>query len=158
VAICCGSSCHINQPINLSPIGDIQIKTSGYFGESIVQLRLVSDWYDGNGILGNLRAGRQWQRGNWNLQAIGGVRFHSATFHDYLHGVDADEQTNRFQVYKAGSAVIPEVEPGASIPVNEDWVFRGRLQFRQIPDSIEDSPLVAHGEAGTLTLGLHYVF
>lgn len=133
-------------------------RVTGYFGDSIVQLRLVSDWYDDNGILGSARVGRQWQLGNWNLQAVGGARYYSPRFNNYLFGVGADEQTQRFPRYRAGSAWIPEVELGASMPVSRDWVYTTRLRFRLYPNSISNSPLVDDSADAILTTGLHYVF
>lgn len=133
-------------------------RVTGYFGDNIVQLRLVSDWYDDNGIQGSARVGRQVQLGNWNLQGIIGARYYSPRFNNYLYGVSSEDQTNRFSEYRAGNAWIPEIELGASVPINKDWVFSSRLRMRRYPNSITDSPLVAENTDATLITGVHYVF
>jgi len=83
-------------------------RVTGYFGDNIVQFRLVSDWHGGNGVLGSARVGRHWQVGNWNMRAIVGARFNSREFNNYVFGVSSEEQSERFTQYSAGSAVIPE--------------------------------------------------
>jgi len=131
---------------------------TGYFGDNIAQFRLVSDWYDGNGISGSARLGRQWQLENWNLQAIGGVRYYSEEFSQYLFGVSEEEQSSRFPEYDAGDAWIPEAEIGLRVPVAENWVYTSRLRYRQYPNSITNSPLVANDSDVIFHTGLFYVF
>ena len=131
---------------------------TGYFGDNIFQLRLVSDWHDDNGILGSARAGRRWQVGNWNVQAIAGVRYNSAEFNNYIYGVTSEEQSVRFPQYTAKQAWIPEVELGASVPVKENWVYSTRLRYRAYPSSVTNSPLVVENSDIILTSAIHYVF
>jgi hypothetical protein len=133
-------------------------RLTGYFGDNIVQLRVVSDWYDDNGVLGSLRFGRQWQLGNWNFQGIVGTRYYSEQFSDYLFGVDADEATNRFPEFQASSAFLPEVEVGASVPVSKDWVFSTRVRARQLPGDVQDSPLITAESEVFWNTSLYYVF
>jgi len=133
-------------------------RVTGYFDDNIVQLRLVSDWYEGNGIQGSLRAGRQWQLGNWNLQGLIGARYYSAQFNSYLYGVTATEASTRFPAYSADNAWIPELELGASYPINKDWIYTSRLRYKQLPGSITDSPIVAEDDEVVVQTGFHYVF
>ena len=133
-------------------------RLTGYFGDNIVQLRLVSDWYGDNGILGSARAGRRWQLGNWNVQAIAGVRYNSAEFNNYQYGVTSEEQSLRFPEYSAKQAWIPEVELSASVPVKKNWVYTTRLRYREYPDSVTDSPLVVNSNDVILSSAIHYVF
>lgn len=133
-------------------------RLTGYFGDTLVQFRLVDDWFDGNGSLGSARAGRQWQLGNWNLQAIVGARYYSQQFSDYLYGITAEEQSDRFPQYSAGNAWVPEAEIGVSAPIAQDWVYRSRLRYRQYPDSVTDSPLTVRDHDVIFTNGIHYVF
>jgi hypothetical protein len=133
-------------------------RVTGYFDDTILQLRLVSDWYGDNGILGSARIGRQWQLGNWNVQAIAGARYNSAQFNNYLYGVSSEEQSQRFAQYSAKRAWIPEVEFGASLPLGENWVYSTRLRYRHYPSSVTNSPLVAHSSDVILYSGIHYVF
>ncbi|MBX2881626.1 MAG: MipA/OmpV family protein [Granulosicoccus sp.] len=130
----------------------------GYFNDTIVQLRLVSDWYDDNGILASARVGRQWQLGNINLQAIAGARFFSDKFSNYIYGISESEQSERFPAYTATRSIIPEVELGLSKPLNRDWVLRSRMRIRQYPNSISDSPLAVSDRHIVITTGIHYVF
>jgi len=133
-------------------------RVTGFFGDNIVQLRLVTDWHGGNGVLGSARVGRHWQVGNWNMRAILGARFNSREFNNYVFGVSSEEQTERFSQYSAGSAVIPELELGASLPLRRDWVYSARFRYRQYPSSVTNSPLVAENSDIILTTGIHYVF
>lgn len=133
-------------------------RLTGYFDDTIVQFRLVADWYEGNGFLGSARVGRQWQVGNVNLQAIVGANYYSREFSDYLYGVTAQEQSERFPQYSASSALIPEIELGLSKPLRRDWVYRSRLRLRQYPSSISDSPLTVRDSDIIFTNGIHYVF
>lgn len=134
------------------------VRATGYFGDNIVQLRLVSDWYDGNGVLGSARLGQQWQLGNWKLQGIVGAKFFSQRFSNYVYGVSAAEQSVRFPEFRAASAVIPEGELALSIPISKDWVYVSRLGFRSFPDSVTDSPLEAGRHDSYFNAGFHYVF
>lgn len=133
-------------------------RVTGYFGDNIVQFRLVSDWYDNNGISGSARIGRQWQVGNWNLQAIGGVRYNSQDFSQYLYGVSDEEQSARFPAFNTGDTWIPEAELGLRVPIAKDWVYSSRLRFRQYPESITDSPLIANNSDVIFSTALFYVF
>lgn len=133
-------------------------RLTGYFDDNIVQLRVLSDWHEYNGMLGSLRAGRQWQLGNWNAQALAGFRYHSAQFNDYQFGVDEAEQSARFPSYKAGSALIPEVELTVSVPVKKSWVYSSMLRYTQFPSSVTNSPLVNNNSAFSLSTGIYYVF
>lgn len=133
-------------------------RLTGYFGDTLVQLRLVDDWFDGNGSLGSARVGRQWQFGNWNLQAIAGARYYSQQFSDYLYGVTAEEQSERYPQYSAGNAWMPEAEVGLSVPINQDWVYRSRLRYRHYPEAVSDSPLTVRDHDVIFTNGIHYVF
>ncbi len=133
-------------------------RITGYYGDNLIQLRLVSDWYEGNGLSGSARYGRQWQLGNWNLQGILGVRFNSAQYNDYLFGVDAIEASERFPVYKPGNAWIPELELAASLPLSKNWVYTSRFRVTSFPDSVTDSPLMVEDHGVFLNTGIHYVF
>lgn len=133
-------------------------RVTGYFGDNIVQFRLVSDWYDFNGMQASARLGRQWQRGNWNFQAVAGLRFFSQRFNNYLIGVTEAEASQRFTQFTAGSAWIPEFEVGASKPLSKNWIYSARLRSRYFPDSVTDSPLIGNSGDTLLTTGIHYVF
>lgn len=133
-------------------------RLTGYFGDNIVQLRLVSDWYGNNGILGSARVGRQWQLGNWNVQAIAGLRYNSTEINNYVYGISSEEQSERFPEYSAERAWIPEVEFGASLPVRENWVYSTRLRYREYPSSVTNSPLVENNHDVILSSGIRYVF
>jgi outer membrane protein len=133
-------------------------RVTGYFGDNIVQLRLVSDWYGNNGILGSARVGRRWQRGNWNVQAIAGLRYNSAEINNYTYGISSAEQSERFAQYTAGDAWIPELELSASLPVKENWLYSTRLRYRHYPSSVTNSPIMENDSDVILSTGIHYVF
>ncbi|MGQ7845846.1 MipA/OmpV family protein [Granulosicoccus sp. 3-233] len=133
-------------------------RITAYRGDSLLQLRLLSDWYDDNGLQASARLGHRWQVGNWNFQGIVGARYYSSTFNNYLYGVTDAEASQRFPSHTTGHAWIPEVELGASYPLSRDWVYTSRLRFKQLPASVTDSPLVTDDQEIFLTTGIHYVF
>lgn len=133
-------------------------RLTGHYGDNIIQLRLLSDWYDGNGEFGSVSVGRQWQIGNWNTQLSASARYLTSEFSDYQYGVDTDEQSERFTAYEAGSAWIPEIEAAARVPIYKDWVYSTRVRYRALPDSITDSPLINRSESISFSTGVYYVF
>lgn len=135
------------------------IRVTGFFGDNIAQLRLLSDQYGGsNGFLGSARFGKRWQLGNVNLQAVVGIRYNSSEINNHIYGVSSVEYSQRFPHYSPDHAWIPEVEFGLSQPVLENWIYATRFRYREYPSSVTDSPLVANGQEFLLTTGIHYVF
>lgn len=60
-------------------------RATRYWGDNYVfQYRLVSDYYDDQGIQSSARLGKSWQVRNWNFHVLGSVGYSSATLNRYL--------------------------------------------------------------------------
>jgi hypothetical protein len=134
------------------------IRVTGYFGDTISQFRLVSDYYNSHGIIASARIGRQWLAGNWKIQGLLGARFNSAKINQSWYGVDTAEATLRFPAWQADNSIQLETQLGVSYPINQDWVFRSDLLYIRYPAAIANSPLLANSHDFAFTFGLSYVF
>lgn len=134
------------------------IRVTGYFGDTISQFRLVSDYYDSHGIIASARVGRQWLAGNWKIQGLLGARYNSAKINQSWYGVEPAEATLRFPTWQADHSVQLETQLGVSYPINRDWVFRSDLLYIHYPAAVTNSPLLANSRDFAFIFGLSYVF
>ncbi|WAL78199.1 MipA/OmpV family protein [Shewanella sp. DAU305] len=80
-------------------------RATRYWGDNYVfQYRLVSDYYDDQGIQSSARLGKSWQVRNWNFHVLGSVGYSSATLNRYLFGVSKEEATELFPEYHPSSS------------------------------------------------------
>ncbi|MEE9320995.1 MAG: MipA/OmpV family protein [Granulosicoccus sp.] len=133
-------------------------RITGYFGDTIAQFRLTSDYYNSHGIIGSARIGRQWLAGNWKIQGLFGVRYNSAKINQSWYGIDPEEATSRFPVYRADGSLQLETQLGISYPLSRNWVFRSDLLYIRYPAAITSSPLLANDRDLALVTGFSYVF
>lgn len=140
--------------------GDISagIRSSHYFGDSIVQVELLSDIANAhNGISASVQLGHQKQIRNWNLHGLVGLRYFSDNLLDHYFGVSADEATASLPTYNANSGFLPIIQLGATKPLSEKWIFRTTAEYARIPDEVVNSPLAQGDTAYTLMAGVYYV-
>ncbi len=140
--------------------GDVNagIRSSYYLGNSIVQFELVSDIVDShNGVVGALQFGHQAQYRNWNLYGLVGVRYFSDNVTDHLFGVSAEEATDTIAEYEAGEGFMPTIHLGATIPINEKWVFRTTAEYTKFPNAVANSPLAQDDSMYVIQAGVYYV-
>lgn len=130
-----------------------------YFDNNrIAQFRLVSDYYDNNGVLASISFGQQWQVGNWSWTGLLGARYASSRFSNYIVGITADEATARFPEYSTNSAVALEAEIGVRYPLTRKLVLASQIKYRAYPGEITDSPLVDEDSDFLYSGGILYVF
>lgn len=135
------------------------IRGNFYLGNSIIQLSLLSDISDTHdGHSASLQWGRYWQVRNWNLHLIGGARYFSDRLNNYYFGISESESTDALPQYQADAGWMGEVEIGATVPLNENWVFRSRLQVVGFDEAISDSPLALDNNGFFTDAALIYVF
>ena len=134
------------------------IRSSFYFDKNIVQLELVSDVNDShNGMIGALQFGRQTQLRNWNVHGLVGVRYFSDNVIDHYFGVSADEATETIAAYKATDGFMPTLQLGATLPLNEKWIFRTTAEYSRFPGTVSDSPLAQGDYTYAVQAGVYYV-
>lgn len=134
------------------------VRLTRNFENYVVQYRLVSDIFDGNGMVSTLRAGRGWQIQNWNVHGILSAQYTSDKTSNYWFGIDEMEATNRYPNYTANSSIIYSALLGATKPLSEKFVFRAYLGYAQLPSEVRDSPLVDDHDFSMVAATLNYVF
>ncbi|QFU21882.1 MipA/OmpV family protein [Shewanella eurypsychrophilus] len=134
-------------------------RATRYWGERYVfQYRLVSDYYDDQGILSTARLGTSWQVRNWNFHALASIEYSSSTLNSYLFGVSDEEATDLFPEYQPGSSFNYGMELGVAYPLSESFVFRAMYRFKILPDEVTDSPFNQTGYVSFFNASISYVF
>lgn len=134
------------------------VRSSYYFGNSIAQLELVNDISgEHGGVVGTLQFGHQAQVRNWNFHTLFGLRYYSDNVMDHLFGVSSAESTDAISAYQAGDALMPSIQVGATLPLNEKWIFRASAEYSKLPSAVTDSPLAQGDSTYSLKGGVYYV-
>jgi len=138
---------------------NLGFRSSMYRGNNIFQIELMGDVSDSHkGVMGALHLGRQKQIRNWNLHALLGFRYFSDRVIDHYFGVSTDEATELLPEYKADAGLLPSLELGATLPLNEKWLFKTRARYHSLPESVVDSPLAQGDDFYFANLSVAYVF
>jgi len=140
--------------------GDISLgfRSSFYNGDDIFQYELVSDAAGSHGgVMASVQYGRQYQLRNWNLHTLLGVRYFSEKVVDHYFGVTAAESTETLPEYSAKQGLMPTVLFGATLPLNEKWVFRAHSEYSYLPDSVSNSPLAQGDDFYIVQAGVYRV-
>lgn len=124
----------------------------------VFQYRIVSDYYDGQGIQSSARLGKSWQVRNWNFHALGSIEYSSATLNQYLFGISAAEATELLPQYQPDSSFSYGVELGVAYPISESFVFRAMYRFNVLSDEVTDSPFNESGYVSFFNASISYVF
>ncbi|WP_394388965.1 MipA/OmpV family protein [Shewanella woodyi] len=124
----------------------------------VFQYRIVSDYYDGQGLQSSARLGKSWQVRNWNFHALASVEYASATLNNHLFGVSSDEATTRFPEYHPDSSFHYGMEFGIAYPLSESLVFRAMYRFNVLSDEVTDSPFNQAGHVSFFNASISYVF
>lgn len=142
-----------------APDAVVGLRSSWYLPNSIAQVSLLTDASDThNGFTASAHWGRAWQVRNWNLHAMIGMRHFSKNVSDYYFGVSPEEVSDNTPLYSATSGTMAELDLGATVPINENWLFRSGLQAYRLPGSVVDSPLTSERVAYEISSGFFYVF
>jgi len=135
------------------------LRVTGFTGPYIVQFEALSDitgTHDGAILSGSVARSYLWR--NWNLHWLFGARYLSSETTNYLFGVDATEASERFPFYNAGAGVTYVAEIGATLPLNQYFVFRGTARYWSLPDSIADSPFIEEQNYSEVSASLVFVY
>lgn len=134
------------------------LRVTHYRNNYVIQYRLISDTFEGNGVISTLRVGRGWQFRNWNLSAIGSAQYTSEGTNNYLFGVSNREATTRYPEFNANSSLSYSLVLNATKPLSEHWVMRSFLGYQYLGNNISDSPLLNNANVSVAAISLNYVF
>ncbi len=135
------------------------LRVTGFTGPLIVQFEALSDItgsHDGAILSGSVARSYLWR--NWNLHWLLGARYLSSETTSFLFGVDESEASERFPRYNAGAGVTYVTELGATLPLNQYFVFRGTARYWSLPDSIADSPFIEDQNYSEITASVVFVY
>ena len=134
-------------------------RATRYWGDNYVfQYRLVSDYYDDQGIQSTARLGKSWQVRNWNFHVLGSVGYSSATLNRYLFGISKEEATEQFPEYRPSSSFSYGMELGVAYPISENVVFLAMYRFNLLSQEVTDSPFNQASYASYFNASISYVF
>jgi len=133
-------------------------RSSFHRGDSIFHYELVSDVSGAHaGVMASVQYGKQYQYRNWNLHSLLGVRYFSDNVLDHYFGVSAAESTASLPRYRAKKGFMPSVMVGATLPLNEKWIFKSNAEYAYLPDSVTDSPLAPGDDYYVVQAGFYRV-
>lgn len=134
-------------------------RATRYWDDNYVfQYRIVSDYYDGQGLQSSARLGKSWQVRNWNFHTLGSIEYSSSTLNRYLFGVDSDEATELFPEYRPDSSFSYGMELGVAYPISESFVFRAMYRINVLSDEVTDSPFNQADYVSFFNASISYVF
>lgn len=133
-------------------------RITGYFGNTIVQYRLMGDVSGENGIVSSLRVGQSWQYRNWNFHSMVSGDWLSRKASNFLIGISPDEATEQFPAYQAKSSLYISGEVGVAYPLSDHWVGRAYLRYSFLPKQVYESPLIDENHASVMALTVSYAF
>jgi MipA family protein len=124
----------------------------------VFQYRIVSDYFDAQGVVSSARLGKSWQVRNWNFHALGSVEYASAKLSRNLFGVSREEATALFPEYRPSSAVTYGMELGVAYPLSEKLVFRTVYRLKVLSKEITASPFNQADYGSFFNASISYVF
>lgn len=132
------------------------LRATYFHNNWVVQANLLP--FNSHGATGSISAGRNWQLGDWNFTAAGSVNYSSSKYNDFYFGVDAEQSSELFSEYDAGSGFAFVAEVGAEYEISEDWYFATKLRHAEYSSALKDSPLFAEDRSTGLSISINYVF
>lgn len=124
----------------------------------VFQYRIVSDYFDDQGISSTARLGKSWQVRNWNFHSLASIEYASAKLSRRLFGVSGDEATELFPEYRPSSAVTYGMEFGVAYPLTEKLVFRAVYRLNVLSKEITASPFNQADYRSFFNASISYVF
>lgn len=85
------------------------------------------------------------------VPSIGAVRL-SADMADYYYGILDEEVARGVAAYRPGAVTVPRASLSLVHPFARRWVLLGNLEYRALPDALQDSPLVEAGKDRSTSL------
>lgn len=135
------------------------LRNTHHLDDTLFQFELFSDVsgkHDGQMAAVQLGKFRQYR--NWNLHALASARYFTGNMVDYYFGISAEESNMQIPQYEAKGGTLGSVEIGATLPLNEKWIFKSTAEALYLPDSVVDSPLSDGRIGGILSSSISYVF
>lgn len=124
----------------------------------VFQYRIVSDYFDDQGISTTARLGKSWQVRNWNFHALASIEYASTKLSRNLFGVESMEATELFPEYRPSSAVTYGMELGVAYPLSEKLVFRTVYRLNVLSKEITASPFNQADYGSFFNASFSYVF
>jgi outer membrane protein len=122
------------------------LRAKGAFGNTSVQFLaaplLLNNDYD-DGVYSSFWLGHSWQIKNWEFYAAAGLEYRSKEILAHYFEPSAAFQDAGVQSYKAGSGVDYTIQISASYPISENLIFESYSRYKDISNSITESPIIA---------------
>lgn len=99
-----------------------------------------------------------WQIGEQKWALTLGGNYKSREILDYYYGVSARDTDIQDLHFVPASGVERMVRLDWQLPLSDHWSLRAMMQYSQLPDSVEDSPLVSERGVGSAFFGGVYHF
>ena len=118
------------------------LRYSAYFDDSLIRFDVSRDVSGrDNGFTVGASYDREWQLKNWIVTGTAAMTYISEDVTDYYFGVDSNEASTKFPIYRADSTLISALALDAEYPLNEDWTFNANLALIILGSEIEESPI-----------------
>ncbi len=99
-----------------------------------------------------------WQVGEQKWAITFGGNYKSREILDYYYGVSARDTDIQDLYFAPASGLERMVRLDWQLPLSERWSLRAMMQYSQLPDSVEASPLVSERGVGSAFFGGVYHF
>jgi len=135
------------------------VRATGYSGPYILQFESlydISDVHDGSLLTASIA--RTWLYRNWNFHALLGARYESARSLDFQFGIDADEASENYPEYQAGSGTTFVTEAGVTYPLNQYLVLKSTFRWWELPSAVVGSPFITGDSYLTFSNSITFVY
>lgn len=85
------------------------------------------------------------------VPSVGAIRL-SADLADYYYGILDEEVARGVAAYRPGAATVPRASLTLVHPFARRWALVGNVEYRALPDALQDSPLVEEGKDRSTSL------
>jgi len=139
--------------------GYLGARATGYKEPYILQFETLWDISEVHyGTLLTASIARTWLYRNWNFHALLGARFETERALDYQFGIDANQATDAYPEYQAGSGTTFVSEAGVTYPLNEYLVLKSTFRWWELPSAIVGSPFITDDSYLTFSNSITFVY
>jgi outer membrane scaffolding protein for murein synthesis (MipA/OmpV family) len=122
------------------------LRATGTFGNTNLQFLaaplLLNDDYD-DGVYASFWLGRSWQIKNWEFYASAGLEYRSKEILAHYFEPSAALIDAGVPSYNSGSGVDYTFQVSATYPISENLIFESYSRYKDISNSITESPVIA---------------
>ena len=123
-------------------------RITGYFANTIPQLRWVGDVHGEHGVCRPCALGKAGQYRNWNFQRSASVPTGYRTKPAIIGSACRPKRPlRRFPACEAEGSVYRSAEVGVTYPISAHWVGCTYLRYSALPDKVARSPLMDENHA-----------